>query len=80
MEIAWLLPLIALAELVGDLLHIDPIERTLGALKIVPVMVGILLANLIVDIYSLVLVLPFGAIFIWILREQREKFKKSRGS
>jgi uncharacterized membrane protein YphA (DoxX/SURF4 family) len=75
MEIAWLMPLIALAEIMGGLLIIIPKTRALGALILFPVMVGILLANFLVDTSGLVIVLPLTAIFIWILIENKEKYR-----
>lgn len=74
MEISWLLPLIALAEIVGGLLIIIPKTRALGALIILPVMVGILLVNLVGDITGLVVGLPLAAILCWILYENRRKY------
>ena len=49
MEISWLLPLIAVAEIVGGVFVIIPKTRALGALIIFPVMVGILLTHIFVD-------------------------------
>ena len=46
MEIGWLLPLVAVVEITGGLLVIFPKTRALGAIIILPVMVGIVLHNL----------------------------------
>lgn len=43
--IAWLLPLVATAEIIGGLLVIFPKTRALGAIIVFPVMVGILLTH-----------------------------------
>src|SRR5690554_2320533 len=49
MEISWLMPLIAIAEIIGGLLNIFPKTRALGAVVIFPVAVGILLTHIFVD-------------------------------
>src|SRR3954470_10681219 len=46
MEIGWLMPLVGAAEILGGLLLIIPITRALGAIVLVPVLTGILLANI----------------------------------
>ncbi|WP_335966531.1 DoxX family protein [Galbibacter sp. PAP.153] len=77
MEISWLLPLVAIAEIVGGILIIIPRTRALGALIIFPVMVGILLVNttVVVDSSGLVTTLVLFAILLWILYENRHKYK-----
>ncbi len=75
MEISWLLPLIAIAEIVSGLLIIIPKTRALGALIILPVMVGILLVNLVGDTTGLTLVLPLAAILGWVFYENRHKYR-----
>jgi len=73
MTIGWLMPLVAVAEIVGGLLFMIPRYRALGALIIFPVNIGILLTN-IVDAPS---GLPIAAILmlinLWALYEDREK-------
>src|SRR5690606_31352769 len=44
-QIKWLLPLVATIEVVGGLLFIFPKTRALGAIVILPVMVGIVIHN-----------------------------------
>lgn len=75
MEIAWLMPLIAVAEIVGGLLVIIPKTRALGALIILPVMVGILMVHIMVDASGLPIALPLAAILVWILIENRQKYQ-----
>jgi len=74
-EIVWLMPLIGIAEIVGGLLVIIPKTRTLGALVLFPVMVGILCTHIFVDTTALPLVLIYLALLLWILFESREKIK-----
>lgn len=74
MELGWLLPLIAVAEILGGILIIIPRTRALGALVIFPVMVGIFLTNTITDTGGLPIALVFGAILLWIIYENRAKY------
>lgn len=74
MQIGWLIPLVGVVEIVGGLLVIIPRTRALGALVILPVMVGILLANTTGDTSGLPLVAVMSAILVWIMVENREKY------
>lgn len=74
MEIEWLMPLIAGAEILGGLLIIIPKTRALGVLVLFPVMVGILLNHLFVAPDGLIIPLVLWAILLWILYENREKY------
>ena len=73
MAIGWLMPLVAVAEIVGGSLFMIPRYRALGALIIFPVNIGILLTN----IYDAPSGLPIAAILmvinLWALYEDREK-------
>src|SRR6202012_636593 len=46
MEIGWLMPLVGMFEVIGGLLLIIPRTRALGAVILVPILTGILLANI----------------------------------
>lgn len=74
MEISWLMPLLAVAEIVGGLLVIVPQTRALGAIVIFPVMVGILLTNTCVDTAGLPIALALAAVLGWIIYENRGKY------
>jgi putative oxidoreductase len=74
MEIAWLMPLIATAELLGGILILFPKTRALGALVVFPVMVGVLLTHLTVAPEGLIIALVIWAILLWIIYENREKY------
>ncbi len=74
MEIGWLFPLVGLAEILGGLLIIIPKTRALGALIILPVMVGITLTNIVQDSSGLPMVIALWAILIWIMVENRRKY------
>jgi uncharacterized membrane protein YphA (DoxX/SURF4 family) len=73
-EIGWLMPLVGIAELVGGILIILPKTRALGALIILPVMVGIFLTNIVQDKTGLPIALVLSAILGWIMYENREKY------
>ena len=78
MVIPWILPLVGVIEFIGGLLAIFPKTRTLGAMVLLPVMVGILAQNFTVD--------PSGAgigisvvlliILLWILFDNAHKLKE----
>ena len=74
MEIGWLMPLVAVAEIVGGILFITPKYRALGAIIIFPVMVGILLTHIIMAPSGLPIALVLSAINLWVIFENREKY------
>jgi len=74
MEIGWLMPLIAVAEIVGGVLFMIPKFRALGAIIIFPIMVGILLTHLFIEPSGLPMTLVLLAINLWIIFENREKY------
>ena len=74
MEIKWLMPLIAIAEIVGGILVITNKYRALGAIIIFPVMVGIVLTHIIYAPSGLPVALVLLAIDLWIIIENRKKY------
>jgi uncharacterized membrane protein YphA (DoxX/SURF4 family) len=74
MEIGWLLPLVGAMEVVGGLLLIVPRTRALGAIVLVPLLTGILLANISMAPSGLPIVLALIAIIIWVIIDNREKY------
>ena len=74
MEIGWIMPLVGFAELLGGILFIIPKTRSLGAIVIFPVMIGILLANSITVPSGLPFALVLLAINLWVIYENREKY------
>lgn len=74
-EISWLMPLVAVAEILGGVLLMIPRTRALGALVIFPVMVGILLTHIFVEPSGLPIALILWAILLWAMWENREKYK-----
>ena len=74
-EFGWLLPLLGGVEIVAGLLFMIPKYRALGAVMIFPVMVGILLTHTITDTSGLPVALILFAVNIWVLYENRMKYK-----
>ena len=74
MEIGWLMPLVAVAEIVGGVLFIIPRVRALGAIVIFPILIGILLTNIFNAPSGLPIALVLLAINIWVLIENRRKY------
>jgi uncharacterized membrane protein YphA (DoxX/SURF4 family) len=74
MEIGWLLPLVGAVEILGGILFIIPKTRALGALVILPVMVGILLTHIITMPSGLAMAIVLMAINLWVIYENREKY------
>ena len=73
MTIGWLMPLVAVAEIVGGLLFIIPRVRALGAIVIFPVMVGIILTHIYQAPSGLPMALVLLAINLWVF-ENRDKY------
>lgn len=74
MSISWLMPLVGTVEVVGGALFIMQKTRALGAIVILPVMVGVLLTNLINAPSGLPIALVLFVINIWVIIENREKY------
>ena len=74
MEIGWLMPLVAVAEIAGGLLFITNKYRALGAIIIFPVMTGILLTHIITAPSGLLLAIVLMAVNLWVIIENREKY------
>ncbi|HEY3404059.1 MAG TPA: DoxX family protein [Ohtaekwangia sp.] len=74
MTIGWLMPLIAVAEIMGGVLFMTNRYRSLGAIIILPVMVGILLTHIINEPSGLPMAIILLAINLWVIIENREKY------
>lgn len=74
MEIGWLIPLVAIAEIIGGILFITNKYRALGAIIIFPMMIGILLTLMRSAPSSLPLGIILLAINLWVIIENREKY------
>jgi uncharacterized membrane protein YphA (DoxX/SURF4 family) len=74
LEIGWLMPLVAIAEIAGGILFIIPKYRALGAIIIFPVMIGILLTHIFNAPSGIPLAVVLLAINIWVIIENRDKY------
>ena len=74
MEIGWLMPLVGAVEILGGLLLVLPRTRPLGAIVIVPVLTGILLANISMAPSGLPIVFILIAIILWVIIDNKEKY------
>jgi uncharacterized membrane protein YphA (DoxX/SURF4 family) len=73
-EIGWLMPLVGTFEVIGGLLLIIPRTRALGAVFLVPILTGILLANISMAPSGLPIVFALIAILAWVIIENRAKY------
>ncbi len=74
MEIGWLLPLVAVAEIIGGVLFLTNRYRALGALILCPIMTGILIINLAIAPEGLPIVLVLLAVLVWVMIENRNRY------
>ena len=73
-EIGWLMPLVGAFEVIGGLLLIIPRTRALGAVILVPILTGILLANISMAPSGLPIVFALIAVLAWVIIENRTKY------
>ncbi|MBI1265923.1 MAG: DoxX family membrane protein [Cryomorphaceae bacterium] len=73
MTIGWILPLVAIVEIVGGILFMVPKFRALGAIMIFPIMIGILLTHVVAGT-GLPVALVLFAINMWVIIDSREKY------
>ncbi|WP_020401828.1 DoxX family protein [Gracilimonas tropica] len=73
-EIGWLLPLTAIAEIIGGILFIVPRFRALGAIILFPVMLGIMIIHLTVAPSGLAIATAVFLILLWGMYENRDKY------
>lgn len=74
MTLKWILPLVAIVEIVGGALFALPKYRALGALVILPVMVGIVVHHLVHDVAGVGVGLIMFLINLWVLWDNRTKY------
>lgn len=75
MKITWLMPLTGIVEIIGGLLFAIPKTRALGAIVILPVMVGILDNALTLDRSTLPMVSVLALINLWMIVDNWGKYK-----
>ena len=69
-----MIPLVAVAEIIGGILFITNRFRALGAIIIFPVMIGILLTHIVNEPSGLPVAMVLLAINIWVIVENRSKY------
>lgn len=79
MEISWLFPLVAVVEIIGAILLMIPKTRAIGALTLLPIIVGVLCYHLFVDTSTLPVAVIIAAILGWIMFENRNKYLQLLG-
>lgn len=75
MQITWLMPLVAVVEIIGGLLVLSPRTRALGAIVILPVMTGIITHHAVSDPAGIGIPLVLFIINIWMIIENRKKYQ-----
>lgn len=76
-QLHWLMPLVGAVEIVGGLLFIFPKTRALGAIIILPVMVGIVLHVFTLDKSTMGMSIA-GVLFLinlWMIIDNKDKYK-----
>ncbi|MCW8312787.1 MauE/DoxX family redox-associated membrane protein [Sphingobacterium thalpophilum] len=74
--IRWLLPLVAIIEIIGGALFLFPRTRTVGALVILPILIGIFIHNMIFAPGGLLFWAPLFLIWLWVVFENWGKYRK----
>lgn len=74
-KLSWLMPLVGAVEVIGSLLFMFPKTRALGAIVILPVMVGVILHNAVFEPSGLAIALPFFLINLWMIGDNWNKYK-----
>lgn len=75
MEIGWVMPLVAIIEIVAGLLFIFTKTRALGAVMIFPIMIGIFLTHVLQAPEGILIATILLAINLWVIYENRFKYK-----
>ena len=70
----WLFPLVAIVEIVGGVLIAIPKTRALGAIVILPVMVGIVVHHAVHDPGTIAIALIMFAINLWAIIDNKDKY------
>jgi len=73
MSINWLMPLIAIVELIGGIAFIIPRFRALGTLILFPIMIGIILTHIFYVPSGFPMAIILFAIQIWAMIENKNK-------
>lgn len=72
--LGWLIPLVAVAEILGGILVIFRKTRALGAIVLFPVILGITLTHIVNEPSGLPIALVFLAIECWIIADNWKRY------
>lgn len=72
--VKWILPLVAIVEIIAAVLIVIPKTRALGAIVILPVMVGIVVHHAVHDVAGIGISLVLFAINIWAIVANWHKY------
>ncbi|PKB00372.1 DoxX-like protein [Flavobacteriaceae bacterium MAR_2009_75] len=75
MTIKWIFPLVAIVEIIGGVLIAIPKKRALGAIVILPVMIGIFVHHLVHDMAGIAIAAILLAINIWAIIANWDKYR-----
>lgn len=75
-KIGWLMPMVALAEILGGLLVLFPKTQAIGTLVLLPIILGIMAHHIHHDPAGLATGIGFGLVEVWILLVNRKKLAK----
>jgi uncharacterized membrane protein YphA (DoxX/SURF4 family) len=73
-ESGWIMPLIAVVEIIAGILIIIPKTRALAAIMIFPVVIGIVLIHIFQDPANMILGFVFLLINLWVIFENKDKY------
>lgn len=73
-EITWLMPILAISEIIGGILFIIPRFRPFGAVILTPIIIGILAQHFTLG-DNIILPLILFAILLWVIFDNRQKYK-----
>ena len=74
-EVSWLMPRIGVVEIIVGALFIFLKTRALGAIVILPAMVGIVIHNFVKMPEAIATALVFAGVNLWILIDNRKKYE-----
>ena len=72
--VKWIFPLVAIIEIIGGVLIVIPKTRALGAIVILPVMVGIVVHHAVHDPETIAIALVMFAINLWAIIDNKDKY------
>jgi hypothetical protein len=75
MTIKWLMPLVGVVEIIGGILIALPKTRALGAIVILPVVVGIVLHNLMYSPADIAVPAVFALINAWAIIDSKKQYQ-----